>query len=206
MVQLPRPPWLAQRYTTFNAIYTSRWKEILRFRAPSEFSTCEVCYSFKRQLQDKALSLEQKLGCLQGYRKHLHDQYCDRTCIWTLQSQGSDPQSGILLICTDGLDQAKFALPRHPDLRVNAGLTLLYAGKSNDFLVDIVAMSMVSVPHTHVCHCASPSKGEAPTPTPEGSWVLGVWICGERIHSGRTKQTRLVSDNRNDRENSGRCS
>ncbi|CAL1151353.1 unnamed protein product, partial [Cladocopium goreaui] len=113
---------LPDQYTTFNKVYKERWSDILRFRARSLFTSCEVCCAFKAQLQDRSLTFEQKLGCLQGYRSHLHDQYCDRTVIWTLQSEGSDPRSSILLICTDGLDQAKFSLPRDPQLRSNAGL------------------------------------------------------------------------------------
>ncbi|CAK9073825.1 unnamed protein product [Durusdinium trenchii] len=109
-------------YTTFNHVYKERWQDILRFRSQSLFTSCEVCCAFKTQLQDKKLTFEQKLGCLQGYRAHLHDQYCDRTTIWTLQFEGADQHSGILMICTDGLDQAKFALPRDPQLRANAGL------------------------------------------------------------------------------------
>lgn len=112
------------RYSTFNLVYKERWSDILRFRSRSLFTTCEVCCAFKTQLQDRSLSFEQKLGCLQGYRQHLHSQYCDRTVIWTLQSEGSDPHSDILMICTDGLDQAKFSLPRDPQLRANAGLNL----------------------------------------------------------------------------------
>lgn len=108
--------WL--RYTTFNHVYKERWYDILRFRSRSLFTTCEVCCAFKSQLQDRSISFEQKLGCLQGYRSHLHDQYCDRTVIWTLQSEGSDPNSGILMICTDGLDQAKFALPYKPTAEI----------------------------------------------------------------------------------------
>lgn len=115
---------MALRYTTFNLVYRERWADVLRFRSRSLFTTCEVCCAFKSQLQDRTLSFEQKLGCLQGYRKHLHDQYCDRTMIWTLQSEGSDPNAGVLMICTDGLDQAKFSLPRDPQLRSNAGLNL----------------------------------------------------------------------------------
>lgn len=112
------------RYTTFNYVYKERWRDILHFRDASLFTSCEVCCSFKAQLQDRTLSFEQKLGCLQGYRAHLHDQFCDRTVLWTMQSEASDGNSGILLISTDGLDQAKFALPREPELRCNAALTL----------------------------------------------------------------------------------
>jgi hypothetical protein len=44
--------------------------------------------------------------------------------LWQLQSQSSEPNCEILFISTDGLDQAKFALPRHPDLKANAAVFL----------------------------------------------------------------------------------
>ena len=153
-VNVPKP-----RYTTFNGVYTKRWKDILRFRAPSEFSCCEVCAAYKTQLADRTLSLEQKLGCLQGYRAHLHDQFCDRTIIWTLQAQGSEPHSGVLMICTDGLDQSKFALPRHPELRVNARLRLVKIQHPfSIFLFSLLPLrSLLKVKVTH--HQSLPSGG-----------------------------------------------
>lgn len=111
------------RYNTFNAVYKERWKDILGFRQKSLFSTCEVCYAFKQQLSNRSLSMEQKLGTLSGYRKHLYDQFCDRTQMWSMQAESQDPNSSLLVIRTDGLDQSKFALPREPELRVNSGLT-----------------------------------------------------------------------------------
>ena len=63
-----------------------------------------------------------KVQVLHQYRFHLHAQYRDRTCLWQLQSQSSEPNCDVLFISTDGLDQAKFALPRHPDLRANAAV------------------------------------------------------------------------------------
>lgn len=90
----------------------------------SVFSSCEVCTALKGQLNNKSFSLEQKLGSLKLYRAHLHQQYSDRCCMWTLQSQSQDGCSDVLFISTDGLDQAKFALPREPGLRANASLIL----------------------------------------------------------------------------------
>ena len=110
------------RYTTFNDIYKRRWQDVLRFRQRTLFSSCEICSILKGQLGDKTLGVEAKLQVLQHYREHLHSQYKDRTCLWQLQSQSSDPDNEILYICTDGLDQAKFALPRHPGLRANAAV------------------------------------------------------------------------------------
>ena len=110
------------RYGTFLRVYQRRWKDILGFRQKSLFTTCEICSILKSQLGDKALSLEQKLGTLQQYRTHLHDQYADRTVLWKLQSESADISTDVLLISTDGLDQSKFGLPRDPSLRTNAAL------------------------------------------------------------------------------------
>lgn len=113
------------RYGTFNDVYKRRWSDVLRFRQRNLFTTCEVCFALKGQLNDKSLSMEQKLGSLKLYRSHLHAQFCDRTIIWRLQSESADPSTDILVISTDGLDQSKFALPREPELRNNAALTLI---------------------------------------------------------------------------------
>lgn len=124
---------MSLRYGTFNHVYKERWQDILGFRQQSQFTTCEVCFSYKQQLSDRGLTFEQKLGSLQGYRSHLHSQYCDRTVIWTLQQEAADPNSGVLLLRTDGLDQSKFRLPRHPELRANSRLPL-YLGKAFCFV------------------------------------------------------------------------
>ena len=117
------------RYTTFNKVYQTRWRDVLRFRDKSLFTVCEVCQTLKADLSDKGLSFDQKLGALQLYRAHLHDQFCDRTVCWRLQSESADPSTDVLAICTDGLDQAKFALPRDPQLRASAALLPDYINK-----------------------------------------------------------------------------
>ena len=76
----------------------------------------------KQQLGDKALGVDAKLEVLHQYRFHLHSQYKDRCCLWQLQSQGQEPICEVLYISTDGLDQAKFALPRHPQLKASAAV------------------------------------------------------------------------------------
>lgn len=114
------------RYTTFNDIFKRRWSDILKFRAKSLFTTCEVCSVLKEQLADRTLGVEAKLIALQHYRAHLHSQYADRTCMWQLQSQSSEPHCEVIFIATDGLDQAKFALPRRPGLKANAAVCFGY--------------------------------------------------------------------------------
>lgn len=117
-------PGLHCRYGTFLDVYKRRWQDILRFRQKTLFTACEICSILKQQLGDRSLGVEGKLEVLQQYRFHLHSQYRDRCCLWQLQSQSSEPNCEILFISTDGLDQAKFALPRHPDLKANAAVFL----------------------------------------------------------------------------------
>ena len=103
-------------------MFKRRWSDILRFRSKSLFTSCEVCTVLKQQLNDKSHGVEAKLDILKAYRQHLHSQYSDRTCLWMLQSQSCEPNCEVLYIATDGLDQAKFSLPRHPDLRASASV------------------------------------------------------------------------------------
>lgn len=118
------PIEIAQVYSTFKRVYERRWRDILRFRDRTLFTQCEVCQVRKQDLGDKSLSFDQKLGALQQYRQHLHDQFCNRTVCWRLQAESADPSTDILAVSTDGLDQAKFALPRDPNLRRSAALIL----------------------------------------------------------------------------------
>ena len=112
------------RYGTFLDVYKRRWSDVLHFRSRNLFTSCEVCFALKQALGDKANSLESKLSVLKQYRQHLHSQYSDRTMIWRLQAESAEAHSDVLLVGTDGLDQSKFALPREPELRNNAGLNL----------------------------------------------------------------------------------
>ena len=114
---------LPARKTTFGRVYNESWRDVLVFRAKNEFSQCDICYQLKAQLRDPKLDLETKLGSLKTYRQHLHDQYVDRTVTWTLGDLSADPHSDIVVMWLDGMDQAKFALPRDPGLRTPASLS-----------------------------------------------------------------------------------
>eukprot|EP00434_Breviolum_minutum_P019610 symbB.v1.2.017297.t1/scaffold1343.1/size124258/6 len=112
-----------QLYTTFMRAYNERWKDVLRFREANMFSQCEQCFHFKRDLA-AAKSLEEKLGTLLEYRRHLSEQYQDRTLLWMMQEASLDPMSDVLVCQIDGMDQEKFRLPRDPGLRCTASLRL----------------------------------------------------------------------------------
>ncbi|CAK9115722.1 unnamed protein product [Durusdinium trenchii] len=113
---------VAVSYSTFLRVYQSRWKDVLKFRARSMFSQCELCYNFKQDLSSTSLSMEARLGTLTKYRRHLADQYSDRCILWSLQEAACDPQSDLVIMCTDGMDQGKFRLPRYPGHRASSAV------------------------------------------------------------------------------------
>ena len=90
---------------------------------PLRFSQCELCFHFKRDLAS-AKNIEEKLGTLIEYRRHLAEQYQDRSLLWMLQEASLDSMSDVLVCQIDGMNQGKFRLPRDPGLRCTASLHL----------------------------------------------------------------------------------
>ena len=86
------------------------------------FTTCDVCQVLKFELANRALALERRLGVLKQYRDHLAEQYRDRAAVWTLQAASADPQSGVVCLVIDRMDQGKFCIPRDPALECAASL------------------------------------------------------------------------------------
>lgn len=87
----------------------------------ARFSQCELCWHFKNDIS-KAKTIEEKLGQLIEYRRHLADQYADRATCWSLQELSVDDQSDLLVIQVDGMDQSKYRLPRDPKLRATSAV------------------------------------------------------------------------------------
>jgi hypothetical protein len=168
------------RYGTFLDVYRRNWSDILHFRSRNLFTTCEVCFALKQALQQKDSSLDARLTALKQYRAHLHSQYCDRSVIWKLQAESAEPNSGVLLISTDGLDQSKFALPREPELRNNAALNL--ASKITLFFWFAFSFSYWLVwyhPFRQISSFACPNipqlraKFQRPRVKVHGAWAFG---------------------------------
>ncbi|CAK9013014.1 Uncharacterized protein SCF082_LOCUS11746 [Durusdinium trenchii] len=104
-------------YSTFNAVFKLRWKDILHFRSRSNFSQCEICQLLKGDLSSRTLNFDQRLGALHQYRDHLYQQYCDRTVAWKMQACSAEPTSDLLVISIDGLaDNAFWANAELPEL------------------------------------------------------------------------------------------
>lgn len=85
---------------------------------------CDICFSLKKDINDKTRSPDQRCEALRLYRAHVGDQYRDRQALWSLQSVScealsdmGDVDSSVMTILIDGMDQSKFAIPRDPTLR-----------------------------------------------------------------------------------------
>ena len=61
--------------------------------------------------------MDLRLGALRLYRKHLVEQYADRCGFWSLRDVSGEAFARMVVIMTDGADQAKYCLPRDPLLR-----------------------------------------------------------------------------------------
>ena len=94
---------------------------VVNFEA--RFTQCDICFHLKDAMAN-APNLESKLGALVQYREHLASQYSDRTIQWALQELALDPMSNCLVAQLDGMDQAKFKLPRDPKLKATASVIL----------------------------------------------------------------------------------
>lgn len=88
------------------------------------FTVCDICEQFKSQLHDPAVPLPEKLGCVKAYRAHLKSQYSDRSLLWQLCDLAYSREGDIMLIWIDGMEQAKFAVPRSRGLKT-ASATIL---------------------------------------------------------------------------------
>lgn len=90
----------------------------------SRFGRCDICFQLSTALSSKNRSMEEKLADVRTYRDHLHAQFVDRNVQWALNALSQDHHSGTLVVLVDGLDQAKFRLPRHPGLRPVSSMIL----------------------------------------------------------------------------------
>lgn len=90
----------------------------------ARFSKCEICYQLQEQVKDGGLALEVKLQAVKALREHLQSQFNDRSAQWALEELGRDFTSGFVLLVVDGMDQAKFRVPRHPGQRALSSMIL----------------------------------------------------------------------------------
>ena len=158
-------------------MYKKRWANVLGFRQKSLFTQCEVCWTLKSQLSDKKVSMNHKLGCLEQYRKHLHDQFCDRSIIWKLQSESADWNTDFLIISTDGLDQSKFSLPRDKNLKASAALKFGFIALfSSSTLFELGSVSSCAKCLIHSPDWQLRAKHQRPRVKVHGAWAFGYTL------------------------------
>ena len=69
------------------------------------------------QNREVEVSMDERLGALKLYRRHLVEQYSDRCAFWSLKDISGEVMSRTVCMCTDGADQAKYMVPRDPGLQ-----------------------------------------------------------------------------------------
>ena len=95
----------------FHSCWTKEFKHKLTFRDKYVFSICPVCVQHKLLLRgfgaDSTAALRQRML----YDRHLASQFEDRKCYWSMRAS-SRLRSKIIVAIIDGMDQAKYAIPR----------------------------------------------------------------------------------------------
>lgn len=95
----------------FHSCWTEEFKHKLTFCDKYVFSICPVCVQHKLLLRgfgaDSSAALRQRML----YDRHLASQFEDRKCYWSMRAS-SRLRSKIILAIIDGMDQAKYAIPR----------------------------------------------------------------------------------------------
>ena len=108
----------AASYPTFLRVFR-KWRHTLVFLKPTEHSKCPDCEHFK-ELNRRATARSDQVAILKSYRLHLAAQYSDRSVAAQLSlrsrasARGEVPlEESLLVMCMDGMDQAKFRVPRN---------------------------------------------------------------------------------------------
>ena len=146
------------------------------------FTQCDLCYHFKDAINNAA-NLEEKLGALVKYREHLSSQYADRTIQWGLQELAVDPMSNLIVMQIDGMDQAKYKIPRDPKLKATASVILELCHYM--FVVFLVmnfyfntVLNLVNPPGKFKCDIFGTWLKLRPSAKRPKMKVHGLWIFG----------------------------
>ncbi len=118
----------AASYWTFcRAFRQVKESGLLRFRKVGSHAKCTVCEGYKKELRQGRLTLRRREQILELYTKHLIDQWLDRqvyenmqdlsrTCLQHLRDghrwAAGVLSTSVLTVILDGMDQAKFRVPR----------------------------------------------------------------------------------------------
>ncbi len=106
-------------YSTFLRTYQCKWKQTLRIRHSGMHSKCPDCEKYK-ELRRQATSVKDVETVTEKYCEHLKAQYNDRLVCSRIAALAESSLNGeveldgsVLSVCMDGMDQAKFSVPRN---------------------------------------------------------------------------------------------
>ena len=105
------------RYGTFRACWQRKWAALLKFSTPSNHGVCSDCFRLKNTIAD-AKTPAAKFTAVGDYRAHVGAVAADRDLkdsFW--ESPPFHTDKPVLILATDGMDQAKWRIPRSRDLK-----------------------------------------------------------------------------------------
>ncbi|CAK9009821.1 unnamed protein product [Durusdinium trenchii] len=113
-------------YMHFWRQFRSKWARVLRFLPPTDHSACDDCVAYK-ELFAEARDDATRLDLARGYKAHLDHIREDRALEEYLQKLGPlnapQGQGSCMMIHIDGMDQAKWAIPRQKKALVAKSLS-----------------------------------------------------------------------------------
>ena len=92
---------------TFARSWHAKWSTVLRFRHPSHHMQCQTCFELRGKTYNKWARPEDKLGWARLWRKHLREQYEDRSVYWALRLASQDFDATVSVIIIDSMDKKK---------------------------------------------------------------------------------------------------
>ena len=148
------------------SLFWRTWRiefEHLQFRGVSSHAQCATCLRHRVLMRELAPYIRARTRQATLFHQHLMAQYRDRMSYWSMRSSSRLRVLGCLVVIQDGMDQAKYCLPRsrlclakdlsnlnRPKLGVIGllahGLTMMFAVSNPDHPKDSSCMAEV------LCH------------------------------------------------------
>lgn len=115
--QVPQGETVAS-FPTFWRVWAAHYS-FMKFRTTSSHAQCTECVKHKQMISGLSGHLRARHMQVELLHQHLNDQFQDRLAYW--RRRGRSRQRGQeCCVILDGMDQGKFALPRHAFLKAKA--------------------------------------------------------------------------------------
>lgn len=101
-------------YQQFWRTYNEQWRTLLKFLPPSTHGTCDDCTHYKELFRTTPVKdLQARFDVAKAYREHVDQVGDDRALEDWVQAQNPFlNQQDAMTMHVDGMDQAKWAIPR----------------------------------------------------------------------------------------------